>query len=244
MDYKSKSKKELMELCKEKRLNISDKITKIKLIDILTNPCDINLKNNKGNLELVKELLKIYSIKDISKKLNLATGTIKRWIELKNVPTSYTFDLLRLLSIKIDYTQYSFKEKDQIFTPLHTAQYCYETFTKKMEELGENIEDYHYIEPSAGDGSFMKVLPINKTIGMDIEPRGDNIEENDFLNWVPTIKQKYIVFGNPPFGLRGHLALKFINHSYNFSDYVCFILPQLFESDGKGSPSKEKSNWL
>ena len=46
------------------------------------------------------------------------------------------------------------------------------------------------------------------------------------------------MFGNPPFGLRGHLALKFINHSYNFSDYVCFILPQLFESDGKGSPRK------
>jgi len=46
------------------------------------------------------------------------------------------------------------------------------------------------------------------------------------------------VVGNPPFGLRGHLALNFINHSYKFADYVCFILPQLFESDGKGSPRK------
>ena len=51
-------------------------------------------------------------------------------------------------------------------------------------------------------------------------------------------KQKYIVFGNPPFGLRGQLALKFINHSASFADYVCFILPQLFESDGKGVPRK------
>jgi hypothetical protein len=34
------------------------------------------------------------------------------------------------------------------------------------------------------------------------------------------------------------LALKFINHSYKFADYVCFILPQLFESDGKGVPRK------
>ena len=192
------------------------------------------------NIKLVLDILKIYSIKEISKKLNLAIGTIKRWIELKNVPNSYTFDLLKILSIKIDYSQYSSKEKDQIFTPLHTAQYCYEKFTKKMEELGENIEDYYYIEPSAGDGSFMRVLPINKTIGMDIEPRGENIEENDFLEWTPSAQdvRKYIVFGNPPFGLRGHLALKFINHSYNFSDYVCFILPQLFESDGKGSPRK------
>ena len=31
--------------------------------------------------------------------------------------------------------------------------------------------------------------------------------------------------------------LKFINHS-QFADYVCFILPQLFESDGKGVPRK------
>jgi hypothetical protein len=35
------------------------------------------------------------------------------------------------------------------------------------------------------------------------------------------------------------LALRFINHSNNFhAEYVCFILPQLFESDGKGVPRK------
>ena len=33
------------------------------------------------------------------------------------------------------------------------------------------------------------------------------------------------------------MALRFINHS-EFADYVCFILPQLFESDGKGVPRK------
>ena len=61
----------------------------------------------------------------------------------------------------------------------------------------------------------------------------------NYLKWKPSdMKKHYIVFGNPPFGLRGHLALKFINHSYEFADYVCFILPQLFESDGKGSPRK------
>lgn len=59
------------------------------------------------------------------------------------------------------------------------------------------------------------------------------------MTWKPSNTQnKYVVFGNPPFGLRGHLALNFINHSYSFADYVCFILPQLFESDGKGSPRK------
>ena len=55
--------------------------------------------------------------------------------------------------------------------------------------------------------------------------------------------KKYIVFGNPPFGLRGQLALKFINHSYKFADFVCFILPQLFESDGKGAPRKRVNKY-
>jgi hypothetical protein len=76
---------------------------------------------------------------------------------------------------------------------------------------------------------------------MDIEPRHSAIQKNNFLKWSPDVNMKekrFIVFGNPPFGLRGHLALKFINHSYSFADYVCFILPQLFESDGKGAPRK------
>ena len=55
--------------------------------------------------------------------------------------------------------------------------------------------------------------------------------------------KKYIVLGNPPFGLRGNLALRFINHSSDFgngsyADFVAFILPPLFDSDGKGSPKK------
>lgn len=106
-----------------------------------------------------------------------------------------------------------------------------------------SISDYTFIEPSAGDGSFLKILPKG-TIGLDIEPRSGGIQKQDYLSWTPTVAttptapNKYIVFGNPPFGLRGHLALNFINHSYAFADYVCFILPQLFESDGKGTPRK------
>jgi hypothetical protein len=74
---------------------------------------------------------------------------------------------------------------------------------------------------------------------MDIEPRHPRVFSQNYLDWTPSDDSKrYIVFGNPPFGLRGHLALQFINHSLQFADYVAFILPQLFESDGKGSPRK------
>ena len=98
---------------------------------------------------------------------------------------------------------------------------------------------------------------------MDIEPTNSIILEQDYLDWNPHLEKsifkkngvkefqvepkfdstfpkggRYVVFGNPPFGLRGHLALRFINHSNEFAEYVCFILPQLFESDGKGVPRK------
>jgi len=58
------------------------------------------------------------------------------------------------------------------------------------------------------------------------------------LKWKPAHKTNNVVIGNPPFGLRGHTALRFINHSYDFADFVVFILPQFFQSDGKGTPMK------
>lgn len=187
------------------------------------------------NIILFKKCLEKYNIKDIAIKLNVCIGTIKRWLELNDVPIQYTFDLYKILSKEIDYSKYSYSLKDQFFTPDDIVLKCWNIFLK---EIKININDYQFIEPSAGDGSFMKILPKN-TIGFDIEPKAKNIIKKDYLLWKPEdILKKYIVFGNPPFGLRGHLALNFINHSSNFADYVCFILPQLFESDGKGSPRK------
>jgi len=193
-----------------------------------------------GLIPILKKLLEKKTLKELSDKLNLASGTITRWIELNDIPTSYEFDLLKLSGIKIDYSKYSSKQKDQFFTPVDTAKECYNIFCDKIAGFEESIDDFTFIEPSAGDGNFMKVFPQGKIIAMDIEPKGGGIITQDYLEWLPPANtdKKYAVFGNPPFGLRGHTALKFINHSYNFADYVCFILPQLFESDGKGVPRK------
>lgn len=174
---------------------------------------------------------------DVAKKINVAVGTVKRWVELKKVPNSYTFELLKLANIDIDYSEFNFKEKDQFFTPEATANYCYSKFLKIKTKYND-YNDYTFIEPSAGDGSFLKILPHDKRIALDIEPRHSEIIKQDYLEWEPKPDKKYVVIGNPPFGLRGQLALKFINHSSKFADYICFILPQLFESDGKGVPRK------
>jgi hypothetical protein len=52
----------------------------------------------EDNKKLLLELQQKFSLKDIAIKLNLAIGTVKRWIENDNIPHHYTFDLLRLLS--------------------------------------------------------------------------------------------------------------------------------------------------
>jgi hypothetical protein len=187
-------------------------------------------------IELINELIKKYSINKIALDLNVSIGTIKRWIELNKIPSQYTFDIYKLSNIEIDYSKFSSKDKDQFFTPIETVEKCYKILKDILISYNEDEKKYLYIEPSAGSGNFLKVLPKN-TLAFDIEPTSSKIIKQDYLEWKPDNKKKVIVIGNPPFGLRGHLALKFINHS-SFADYVAFILPQLFESDGKGVPRK------
>ncbi len=221
--------------CKNKKLIKNNIIINIIHIQSQMSQQSIEIPST---LELLNTILTTNNIKTVSKILNLSAGTINRWILLGDVPTQYKFDLLKILRIKIDYSKYSFKEKDQFFTSTETASHCYNAFRNILIQNNENESEFSYIEPSAGDGSFLKYLPYDRTISFDIEPRHPNIIEQDYLTWIPSEPNKrYVVFGNPPFGLRGHTALKFITHSYNISaEYVCFILPQLFESDGKGSP--------
>ena len=250
----SKNKTQLIEIINDSKTNNTNTKKKKIVIEednmekslvtvepLVTVASDVNL------LSILNKLLEKISIKALAIKLNLAPGTLTRWIELNDIPKSYEFDLLKIAGIKIDYSKYSSKQKDQFFTPVKTATYCFEKFCEKIKEFGETEKDFVFIEPSAGDGSFLKILPNDRTIAMDIEPTNSIILEQDYLDWNPEPKfdstfpkgGKYVVFGNPPFGLRGHLALKFINHSSDFdAEYVCFILPQLFESDGKGVPRK------
>ena len=251
IDYSKMTVKELIAICKEKSIKGYSRKKKQDIINLIQDkkPTQTEIVENKNDttsdttsdttndttLSLLEECLKKSSIKEVAVKLNLCVGTIKRWIELKNVPIQYTFDLYRILSKEIDYSKYTYSLKDQFFTPKDLVKKCWETFNR---EIKINTQEYIFIEPSAGDGSFLDILPKG-SIGLDIEPRSTGIEKQDYLTWKPNnTSTKYIVFGNPPFGLRGHVALKFINHSYNFADYVCFILPQLFDSDGKGSPRK------
>jgi hypothetical protein len=194
----------------------------------------MEIKDTKFNFNLLKNVLESYSISEVSKLLSVNKNTVQRWILLESVPWQYHVDLKKILGLEIDYTKYSFIEKDQFFTSEKMSVYCFNVLKDKLKELSVNEEDYLFLEPSAGNGSFYKILPEDKRIGLDIEPKLDGIVKQDFLSWTPN-SNKLICVGNPPFGLRGNLALRFINHAANFCDFVAFILPPLFDSDGKGS---------
>ena len=90
--------------------------------------------------------------------------------------------------------------------------------------------DLPLLEPSAGTGAFSNQLDC---LAMDIDPKGKDIIKQDFLSWKPD--RKYICLGNPPFGFRGALALRFLNKALEFCPSVGFILPCSFNSKGQGT---------
>jgi hypothetical protein len=127
---------------------------------------------------------------------------------------------------------------DQHNTPPSVANYCWASFQTILKREGANFSQYEFIEPSAGAGAFYDRLPSGRRIGIDIEKFRAHPEyiQADFLTWSPAGgRKKYAAIGNPPFGYRGWLALSFINHAAEFCDYVGFILPMGFQSEGKGS---------
>lgn len=119
---------------------------------------------------------------------------------------------------------------DQFYTQPHVADWCVQ---KALSEIKQQKGTRLFIEPSAGMGAFLDVLP-RPCIGMDIAPppHRNDIQKMDFLQWFPQGEaDDYIVIGNPPFGKNSSLALKFIRHAANFADYVAFILPRTFEKE-------------
>ena len=127
---------------------------------------------------------------------------------------------------------------DSYFTSSETAQKCFDIANRMIPD-----GDYTYIEPSAGEGVFYNLLPADHRIGIELHDRKcPEFIQADYLTWYPKETDNYIVVGNPPFGVRGAIALAFINRSFLFADYVAFVLPMSFHSNGKGSNMKRVKN--
>jgi len=126
---------------------------------------------------------------------------------------------------------------DQFYTRPAVAKRCYASLVEFMRLDGADPESTTFVEPSAGTGAFLELLPKGRTIALDIMPQTPETIEADFLSWEASPSDLPVaVVGNPPFGYRAWLALQFLNHAAKFAEYVGFILPMAFQSEGKGSP--------
>ena len=93
-----------------------------------------------------------------------------------------------------------------------------------------------FIEPSAGNGSLLRVMDRLglKYMAFDLYPENDNIITQNFLefNIIDYTKKKDIItFMNPPFGFACNLAVKFFNKASEFSKEIWIIAPKTFKKD-------------
>ena len=127
-------------------------------------------------------------------------------------------------------------EHDKYYTPLDVVQHVVNTTKSVCGEVSE------VIEPSAGNGAFIETLEnsFNTTLKFyDIYPENDKVLKQDFLALESEYRQGRLIIGNPPFGSRNSLSVKFFKKAVTLGDYVAFILPisqldntkQLYEFD-------------
>ncbi len=116
---------------------------------------------------------------------------------------------------------------DQFYTKEKYARLCYDAL---LEHLGEMRDHMHFIEPSAGDGAFYDLLPRNRRVGVDLDPKRGGLMKRDFFLWSPRggRNASRVVVGNPPFGKRGNVAVDFLRKATEIADTVAFIVPMCF----------------
>lgn len=130
------------------------------------------------------------------------------------------------------------KKLDQFYTRPHIAAACWAWLQAALSANGIDGGGYHYIEPSAGAGVFYDLLPSSRRLAIDIQPARADITQADFMTWRPPQGNKYIVVGNPPFGLQGATARAFIARASLFADICAFVLPRSAAYDKKNGGIK------
>ncbi|GHP30829.1 hypothetical protein VN1178_02530 [Helicobacter pylori] len=125
------------------------------------------------------------------------------------------------------------KNLDAFYTHPKIARFCLDLLKDLINQnLGLDLNAFHFLEPSAGNGSFvgaLKGLGIVDCLALDIAPKAQGIQKKDYLLELIGFNKKRVIIGNPPFGHRGKLALDFLNKSLNEAPIVAFILPNLFK---------------
>jgi hypothetical protein len=111
---------------------------------------------------------------------------------------------------------------DKYYTKVFIADY-YSNIV--LDRFGANVQ---YIEPCAGNGSFMNVLQNIK--GFDLKPEREDIVAMDVFD--NTFNKDEVIISNPPFGMNASLAQAIFNHIASFNvKAICFIVPKTFKKE-------------
>lgn len=86
---------------------------------------------------------------------------------------------------------------------------------------------YLMVEPSAGTGSFLKLLPAG-SLAYDVDPKYPGIQTADFLTVMLPSDRNVAIIGNPPFGKNASMAVRFFNHAAWQSSVIALVLPRSF----------------
>ena len=122
---------------------------------------------------------------------------------------------------------------DKYYTNPEIVEDCKVQIKKYINIEGNDL----IIEPSAGNGSFIKIIKeLSKNYKFyDLLPENKEIVKQDFLllDVEEIIKpyNKIHIIGNPPFGRQSTLAIQFIKKCCSFADTISFILPKSFRKD-------------
>lgn len=122
------------------------------------------------------------------------------------------------------------KSLDQFYTKQKIAKSCLDYILDILPAIKCSPSKMYFIEPSAGTGAFYKLLPSERRLGIDINPKCNDVIQQDFftLTDLPNNRKDTVVIGNPPFGKRGKMAIAFFNHAAVLADTVAFIVPVNF----------------
>ena len=115
---------------------------------------------------------------------------------------------------------------DQFFTKEDIAVQCVNAV-----KAAYSFESFDLIiEPSAGEGSFAKLLPADNSVAIEIDPdlcKDNDYECKSFFDYQPPAnRNRILVIGNPPFGTQNKLSVDFFNHAAEFADVIAFIIPR------------------
>lgn len=125
-------------------------------------------------------------------------------------------------------------QHDQFYTQPAVAAACVRQFhAMVLRWCGLHAHELHYLEPSAGTGSFYDALPADRTKGIDIAPHHPEVIQADFLADLSKLwshpRTTSVVIGNPPFGNRARRAIAFFNRAAELADTIAFIVPVSFK---------------